>query len=147
MLATQGVTPNEDLLDDLLAPTRIYVQSVRQLLRQVRVNAMVHITGGGFYENVPRVLVHPQQAALIDLDCWQWPEVFAWLQQAGNITEQEMLTTFNCGLGFLLVVPAEQAEAALEDLANSGEQPVVVGEIVTAEHQPNDHQILLRANA
>ncbi len=144
VLATQGVQPNEDLLDDLLAPTRIYVSSVRQLLRKVQVHAMVHITGGGFYENVPRVLVHPEHAALIDLDCWQWPEVFAWLQQAGNINEQEMLTTFNCGLGFLLVVPAAQVDAALTQLKDSGEHPVVVGQIVSADHQPAEHQIILR---
>ena len=75
VLEQAGVTPNEDLLDDLLAPTRIYVKAVRKLLEQVTVNGMVHITGGGF-ENIPRVLVDPQHAALIDLDSWQRPEVF-----------------------------------------------------------------------
>ncbi|GIS19339.1 MAG: hypothetical protein CM15mP120_12550 [Pseudomonadota bacterium] len=77
---------------------------------------MVHITGGGFYENIPRVLVDPQHAALIDLDSWQRPEVFSWLQQAGNISDAEMLTTFNCGLGLLLIVTEEDCDAAVQAL-------------------------------
>ena len=133
VLEQAGVTPNEDLLDDLLAPTRIYVKAVRKLLEQVTVNGMVHITGGGFYENIPRVLVDPQHAALIDLDSWQRPEVFSWLQQAGNISDAEMLTTFNCGLGLLLIVTEEDCDAAVQALTDEGEAPVVVGEIVAKD--------------
>ncbi len=146
VLANQSLTPNEDLLDELLAPTRIYVKPVLELLARedVQVNAMVHITGGGFFENVPRVLSNPAHAALIDLDTWQWPEVFAWLQQAGNIAEREMLTTFNCGIGFLLIVDADSAQLTLSQLQKAGEQPVIIGEIVPSDHTPADHQILLR---
>ena len=132
VLEQGGVTPNEDLLDDLLAPTRIYVKAVRKLLESTAVNGMVHITGGGFYENIPRVFSDPHHAALIDLDSWRRPDVFAWLQQAGNISDEEMLTTFNCGLGLLLIVDEEHCNAAIETLRDEGEAPIVVGEIVTA---------------
>ena len=80
-----------------------------ELLQNATVNAMVHITGGGFYENIPRVFNDPNHAALIDIDAWQWPEIFSWLQQAGNIEQTEMLTTFNCGIGFT-IVPEDQAD-------------------------------------
>ncbi len=132
VLEHQGVVPNEDLLDDLLAPTRIYVKPVRELLSQINVNGMVHITGGGFYENIPRVFTTSDHAACIDLDSWQRPEVFAWLQQAGNISEAEMLSTFNCGLGLLLIVNEQDSATAVDLLRAQGEHPVVVGEIVPA---------------
>lgn len=132
VLERQGVVPNEDLLDDLLAPTRIYVKPVRELLSQINVNGMVHITGGGFYENIPRVFTTSDHAARIDLDSWQRPEVFAWLQQAGNISEAEMLSTFNCGLGLMLIVNEQDSAAAVELLRAQGEHPVVVGDIVPA---------------
>ncbi len=142
VLERQGMQPNPELLDELLAPTRIYVPSVLAASRQVDIHAMVHITGGGFYENVPRVL--PQgKAALIDLDSWQRPELFAWLQQAGNIDEREMLTTFNCGIGFLLVVAADAASALSEALTEAGEQPVEVGRIVDADETAGSQQILV----
>jgi phosphoribosylformylglycinamidine cyclo-ligase len=149
VLQQQGMTANQDLLDDLLAPTRIYVKPVLDLLAsstqdQPCVNGMVHITGGGFYENVPRVLNNPEHAACIDLDAWQWPEVFAWLQQAGNIAEQEMLTTFNCGIGFLLIVAAQNTDTTVEHLRNAGEQPLIIGKVVSADHSPGDQEILLR---
>jgi len=144
VLEQQAMTPNDDLLDELLAPTRIYVNSVRQVLAQTPVHAMVHITGGGFFENVPRVLNNPAHAALIDTDSWQWPEVFAWLQQAGRINEREMLTTFNCGIGFLLIVPEASAAVCENLLREQGESPVKVGRIVTASTEPGPNQILVR---
>ncbi len=146
VLERQGMTPNEDLLDDLLAPTRIYVKPVLELLRTHpdSVHAMVHVTGGGFYENVPRVLHDPNLAALIDLDAWRWPEVFNWLQQAGNIETREMLTTFNCGLGFLLVVEAAAAEAVADGLRQAGESPLTVGRIVSADTVASGSEMLLR---
>ncbi len=148
VLEKQAMTPNDDLLDELLAPTRIYVKPVLALLNHINVDAavhaMVHITGGGFFENVPRVLQHPEHAALIDTDAWQWPEIFAWLQQAGNIEQREMLTTFNCGIGFLLIVAADQAQACMDVLSEQGEDPIRVGEIVSADTVPGAHQILVR---
>ncbi len=142
VLERQGMQPNPELLDELLAPTRIYVRSVLEAGRKVDINAMVHITGGGFYENVPRVLPEGK-AALIDLDSWQRPELFAWLQQAGNIDEREMLTTFNCGIGFLLVVNADAAAALTAALTESGESPVEIGRIVDAGESPGTQQILV----
>ncbi len=143
VLERQGVVPNEDLLDDLLAPTRIYVKPVRELLSQINVNGMVHITGGGFYENIPRVFTASEHAACIDLDSWQRPEVFAWLQQAGNISEAEMLSTFNCGLGLLLIINEQDSATAVDLLRAQGEQPVVVGEIVRADTPAQPGQLVI----
>jgi phosphoribosylformylglycinamidine cyclo-ligase len=143
VLERQGVVPNDDLLDDLLAPTRIYVKPVRELLRHMDVNGMVHITGGGFYENIPRVFTDQNHAACINLESWQRPEVFAWLQQAGNISEAEMLSTFNCGLGLLIIVNAQDSEAALDHLHAQGEQPLMVGEIVPADTPAQPGQLVI----
>jgi phosphoribosylformylglycinamidine cyclo-ligase len=146
VLEKQAIVANDDLLDELMAPTRIYVKPVLALLKQHpdSVHAMVHITGGGFYENIPRVLNNDAHAALLDIDSWQWPEVFAWLQQAGNIEQREMLTTFNCGLGFLLLVNAQAAGACMAALQAAGETPLRVGQIVPADSPVGANQILVR---
>jgi phosphoribosylformylglycinamidine cyclo-ligase len=143
LLEKQDLPLQDGLLDDLLAPTRIYVKPVLELLEQVSVHAMVHITGGGFHENIPRVLLDPNHAALIDADQWKWPDVFAWMQQAGNIDEREMLTTFNCGIGFLIIVAADDVETAMTALKNQGEQPVEIGAIVSNDINPSAGQILV----
>jgi phosphoribosylformylglycinamidine cyclo-ligase len=111
-----------------LAPTRIYVKSVRELARLQPVTAMAHITGGGLIENLPRVLPAGTQA-LIDTDAWTPPPVFEWLQRRGNIRWLEMMRTFNCGIGMVIVVPADTAISALDILAGCGEQPFVMGTI------------------
>ena len=144
VLETADLEPNETLLDELLAPTRIYVKQVRKLLETVDVHGMVHITGGGFYENIPRIFTHGGLAALIDLDSWQRPNVFAWLQQAGNISEQEMLTTFNCGVGMLIIVAAEDVDSTLAALREQGEAPVEIGAIVAPDHKAASGQIIVR---
>lgn len=116
------------LADALMAPTKIYVKTVLRLLANQQVNAISHITGGGFYENLPRVV--PESLALrIDANQWQQPEVFNWLQQAGNIDSREMYRTFNCGIGLVLVVPANEQEDIISQLRASGEKPVVMGVI------------------
>ncbi len=98
----------------LLAPTRIYVKPILNALKQFDLHAIAHITGGGLTENLPRVL--PDNCkAVIDLQAWERPEVFNWLQTEGNIEDPEMLRTFNCGVGLTLVV----AEKDKEDLINS----------------------------
>lgn len=126
---------NESLADALMKPTRIYVKSVNALQKELgnaNIHAMAHITGGGLTENLPRVL--PEQlAAAIDTDSWQLPEVFAWLQKGGNIETLEMYRTFNCGVGFILVVPQDKAEQALAHLGANGETAWVIGEIVERE--------------
>jgi len=147
VLELQKQNISSDLLDALIAPTRIYVKPVLNLLRDpcgTHVHAMAHITGGGFYENVPRVLNNPNHAALIDLTTWQWPSTFSWLQQAGNIAEQEMLTTFNCGIGFLLVIEPAAAAQCMAILEASGEAPIQIGSIVPSDSAASPHQILLR---
>lgn len=123
-------TPLNDqpLSDALLEPTRIYVSAIRALQSTVDIHAMAHITGGGLAENFARVL--PQQVtAHIQRSAWQQPAVFDWLADTGNINAHEMLRTFNCGIGFVVVVPAEQAQAAASSLRESGEQVFEIGHI------------------
>ena len=144
VIERQGMVPNDDLLDDLLAPTRIYVKSVRQLLEHVDVHGMMHITGGGFFENIPRVFNNPDHGALLNLDSWQQPDVFSWLQQAGNISNDEMMSTFNCGLGMLLVVAKDDVEQTLQTLKDQGEAPVLVGQVVEGDVDVAKGQLLVR---
>jgi phosphoribosylformylglycinamidine cyclo-ligase len=103
----------------LLAPTTIYVKPLLALLAQTPVHAMAHITGGGLLENLPRVLPAGCRAQ-VNTGSWQWPAVFRWLQDAGNIAEQEMYRTFNCGVGMVLCVPAGSADSALSALQQQG---------------------------
>ncbi|WP_036306773.1 phosphoribosylformylglycinamidine cyclo-ligase [Methyloglobulus morosus] len=113
----------------LLEPTRIYVKSLLSLLDQVPVHALAHITGGGITENLPRVL--PEGiAAQINLSSWEFPPIFQWLQQQGNVSQADMLTTFNCGVGMIVVVPAEQAYAAIRYLERVGETAFSIGGLV-----------------
>jgi len=112
----------------LLAPTRIYVKSVREVLKQVPLHAMAHITGGGLLENIPRVLPAGTRAA-IRRDSWQLPAVFEWLQAAGNIEDREMYRTFNCGIGMVVIVSAEQADTAIAAFNQAGETAWRLGQI------------------
>ncbi|WP_444909001.1 phosphoribosylformylglycinamidine cyclo-ligase [Microbulbifer sp. TRSA005] len=122
---------SETLAKALMAPTRIYVKNLLQLMKSVQVNALSHITGGGLLENLPRVL--PEGClARVDVTSWEMPEVFRWLQQAGNIDAREMYRTFNCGVGMVICVPAEQADQALQTLKQAGEDAFVVGKIEDA---------------
>lgn len=113
----------------LLAPTRIYVKPVLKALKAVKgIKALAHITGGGFLENIPRVL--PKTAvAEIDLNAVPFLPVFDWLQQTGGVAEREMLRTFNCGIGMVVVVAAKDAKAAAASLKRSGEKVVTLGTI------------------
>ncbi|MBK1724720.1 phosphoribosylformylglycinamidine cyclo-ligase [Thiocystis violacea] len=120
------------LADALLAPTRIYVASVLPLTRSIQVHALAHITGGGLTENLPRVLP-AHLLARIELDSWQRPAVFDWLQTRGGISRTEMLRTFNCGVGMVICVAAEDAEAALKQLGDAGETAWILGRIESSE--------------
>lgn len=120
------------LREALLEPTRIYVRPVLELIRTHPVRAIAHITGGGLPENVPRVLPERTRAR-IDRGSWSMPEVFQWLQRAGNIRDAEMLRTFNCGVGMVLAIAAEAAPAALEQLRSAGERAWVIGRVEHAE--------------
>lgn len=116
------------LIERLLAPTRIYVKPLLALFEQVPVHALAHITGGGLLENLPRVMP-TGTVAHIDASSWTRPAVFDWLQQQGNIVDEEMYRTFNCGIGMVLAVAAADAEATLSLLAQQGEQTQVIGRI------------------
>ena len=118
----------QTLGEALLAPTRIYVKSIHAVLKQVDVHAMSHITGGGLLENLPRVMPENTRASL-QASAWEMPEVFKWLQQAGNIKTQEMYRTFNCGIGMVLAVAEQDLQATLDALQNAGEQAFVLGDI------------------
>jgi phosphoribosylformylglycinamidine cyclo-ligase len=121
--------------ETLMQPTRIYVKAVRAAMQNVRIKAMAHITGGGITENIPRSL--PENvAALIDRNSWQAPAIFAWLQEHGGIADSEMLKTFNCGIGFTLVVSHNDVEPTLKILREHGEQASVIGSIIEANGEP-----------
>ncbi len=116
----------------LLAPTRIYVKPLLALLDTVDVHALAHITGGGLSENLPRVLPNATEAR-IALSSWQRPPVFDWLASAGNISDTEMLRTFNCGIGMVVVLADESVDAAGNILRQHGIDSQVIGEIHAAD--------------
>lgn len=136
--------------DALLAPTRIYVKPLLSLLRDsdVPVHAMSHITGGGLLENLPRVLPEGT-VARIDTTSWERPAIFDWLQQQGNVDEHEMHRVLNCGIGMVVVVPADGADKARAHLQGLGETVHRIGEIVAAtddsvhDNEGNSHQVQL----
>jgi len=98
--------------DVLLAPTIIYVECIKSLLRDIPIKGMAHITGGGFYDNIPRVLPSQVECS-IQFGSWDIPPVFHWLKEQGKLTWPEMLQIFNCGIGYVLVVPEEKAEETM----------------------------------
>ncbi|MBQ8129352.1 MAG: phosphoribosylformylglycinamidine cyclo-ligase [Clostridia bacterium] len=114
--------------ETLLAPTRIYVKPVLELLSQVRVHGISHITGGGFYENIPRCIPDGLGAVIRKADVRVLP-VFDLIREKGGISERDMFNTFNMGVGMSIVVAAEDAERSLEILRGAGEAPYVIGEI------------------
>jgi len=131
---------NTSLAGALLAPTRIYVKAVLNLRRDFNVKGLVHITGGGFVGNVPRVLPKGVRAR-IDPSAWPRPALFSLLQRVGEIEEDEMLRVFNCGIGMLLIVPREEAIEAMERLQALGERCYRVGEVEAKA--PDDPPLLL----
>jgi phosphoribosylformylglycinamidine cyclo-ligase len=133
ILATSGARLNErlgshTLADLILAPTRIYVKPVLDLLRSVRVKGMAHITGGGLIENVPRMLAEGLTTRL-DSSAWTMPSLFAWLRENGNVAHHEMLRVFNCGIGMVLVVSPDDVERATGILTACGETVWRIGSV------------------
>jgi len=118
----------QSLGDALMAPTRIYVKPILKLLEQVEVNSICHITGGGVYENIPRVMPEGTKVVL-DPEAWNRPAVFNWLQAQGNVDWHEMHLTFNCGLGMIVVVSEDKAQQTLDILNAEGETATIVGRI------------------
>ncbi|MEQ8866747.1 MAG: phosphoribosylformylglycinamidine cyclo-ligase [Thalassobaculum sp.] len=118
--------PERTLSEALLEPTRIYVRSCLKAIAAGGVTALAHITGGGLIENPPRVY-GDDLAMRLDLSTWRLPPVFRWLAAQGGVEAREMLRTFNCGLGMLIVVEAGRADAVRDALSEAGETPVTVG--------------------
>jgi phosphoribosylformylglycinamidine cyclo-ligase len=111
-----------------MAPTRIYVKPILSLLRTVQIDGLAHITGGGLTENIVRVI--PDGLGIeIDTAAWTRPEVFNWLQQQGGITESEMLRTFNCGIGMVMIVPEQGAGDVAARVAELGIECVEIGAV------------------
>ncbi|MGJ0623093.1 phosphoribosylformylglycinamidine cyclo-ligase [Xenorhabdus bovienii] len=136
----------KSLADHLLVPTRIYVKPVLELIEQFEIHAIAHLTGGGFWENIPRVLPENMQAK-INASSWQWPAIFTWLQQAGNVSNHEMYRTFNCGVGMIIALPQSQAEQAVEWLNAAGENAWQIGTITefdtNTELNTNEQQVII----
>lgn len=117
----------------LLEPHRSYLSIVQPLLAAGRIKGMAHITGGGITDNVPRVLPHGT-AALIDRSAWEVPPIFTWLQRSGSIPDEDMLRTFNMGIGLIIVTGRHQAEPLIDELAaRGGHKARVIGEVVPGE--------------
>lgn len=123
---------DKPLGEELLTPTRIYVKPLLALMDQVRVNAISHITGGGFYENVPRMLKNGFTVVIEKDKCFKKP-IFELIEKVGKIPERDMYNTFNMGTGLVIAVDAENADKAVEILNANGEQAAVIGEIKAGE--------------
>ena len=129
---------NTSLASALLAPTKIYVKPVLNVIRDFTVRGIAHITGGGFEGNIPRVLPKAVRAR-IDPESWPRPGVYGWLKRASELPESEMLRVFNCGIGMALIVPRDQAEDITQRLEGLGERAYPIGEI----EQKGDHEASL----
>jgi phosphoribosylformylglycinamidine cyclo-ligase len=133
--AAATFAPGQSMAEALLVPTRIYVKAVLAAIRGTggggadgAIKGLSHITGGGLAENLPRVLP-AGLAAHIDLSAWQPPAVFGWLARAGNLNDAEMLRTFNCGIGMVVIAARDRADAVMTALSDAGEQPIMIGEV------------------
>ena len=134
ILAKTGIpltTPLQEttLGEVLITPTRIYANSILQLNRQLSINGLAHITGGGIIENLPRIL--PKElAGLITPDSWQMPEIFQWISTVGDLDQLSMLRIFNCGIGMIVIASEKNVPTAQKILHDEGEQSVIIGSIV-----------------
>ncbi|MCY4051897.1 MAG: phosphoribosylformylglycinamidine cyclo-ligase [Gammaproteobacteria bacterium] len=117
------------LTEQLMAPTKIYVQSILSLLERCEVTAISHITGGGMIDNIPRS-IPDGLCAKISRSAWRIPQIFHWIQQNGNVDLDEMFRTFNCGIGMIVCVHPDHVSIATASLTESGEKPIILGNIV-----------------
>jgi phosphoribosylformylglycinamidine cyclo-ligase len=136
LAAAAPFAPSLPLGEALLVPTRIYVRPLLKALAATdSILALAHITGGGFTDNIPRVLP-PGLAAMLDLSALSLPPVFRWLAEAGGVSQAEMLRTFNCGIGMVVVVERAHRAEAEAALATAGEAPVLIGELIESKDMP-----------
>lgn len=135
MKTTDYVEELENTLgEELLTPTKIYVKSILGLIEKINVKGISHITGGGFYENIPRIL--PENVdAKIDVSGWELPPIFKLIQEKGNIDLEEMFSTFNMGIGMIIVVKERDVKEAVSVLKELGEDAKIIGEIVKGSKQ------------
>ncbi|MFD1806818.1 phosphoribosylformylglycinamidine cyclo-ligase [Pasteurella oralis] len=147
VIEVTGINPAEEqlagkpLADQVLAPTKIYVKSILQLIKQVDVHAISHLTGGGFWENIPRVLPNNVKAVINEAS-WQWQPIFKWLQEKGNIDTHEMYRTFNCGVGMIIALPQQDVDTALALLKQIGENAWLIGQVEPATQ--DEAQVIMR---
>ncbi|EOX4789310.1 phosphoribosylformylglycinamidine cyclo-ligase [Vibrio alginolyticus] len=143
ILEVSGADKSEELAgrtigEHLLEPTKIYIKSALKMIEKHDIHAISHITGGGFWENIPRVLPEGTKA-VIDGNSWEWPVIFKWLQEKGNVDTHEMYRTFNCGVGLIVALPKDQTDAAVALLKEEGENAWVIGQIEQAD--ANEEQV------
>lgn len=129
------------IADHLIEPTKIYIKSALKMIAEHDIHAISHITGGGFWENIPRVLPEGTKA-VVNGKSWEWPAIFNWLQEKGNVDTYEMYRTFNCGVGLIVALPKEQAEQTVALLNAEGENAWVIGEVAAAEQ--GEEQVEIR---
>jgi phosphoribosylformylglycinamidine cyclo-ligase len=122
--------------DALLEPTKIYIKPILSLLEAVEIKAIANITGGGFYENIPRALPEGTRAQ-ISRGSWPMPPLFDLIQERGQVAEREMFTTFNMGVGLVVIVPRDAVDAAIAHLRTQGVEASHIGEIVAGEKEPD----------
>lgn len=116
----------------LIEPTKIYTKACNAVLSKTQVNGIIHITGGGFFENIPRII--PEGLGVrIDMGSWTVLPIFEYIQKCGNIDRNEMFATFNMGIGMIMIVEEDKAETVMKLLTEAGEKPSVIGKIVTGE--------------
>lgn len=128
--------------EELLRPTRIYVDSITNILRRYTINGLVHNTGGGFVDNIPRVLPGGCNA-VINVGTWPILPVFEFLQAKGKVHPDEMFKTFNMGIGMLVIVKSEEVEDLLHQFTALGEQPYVIGEIIASGEGNEGRQVVI----
>jgi phosphoribosylformylglycinamidine cyclo-ligase len=127
--------------DVLMAPTKIYVKSILSLLEKIKVNGLAHITGGGIYENIPRVL-QENQKAIIKKNSWNMPSIFQWLKERANIGDEELYKTFNCGIGMIVITNPNDKEEAIRILEKNGETVFLLGEIANRDLNEPQSEII-----
>lgn len=125
----------------LLSPTRIYVKSCLSAIHSYRIKGLAHITGGGLIHNIPRILPDGLGAEL-DVNSWNLPPLFSWLASVGNITHSELVRTFNCGIGMVLVIAPKYATSLVNHLNNCGESAIIIGKVTKRKRTKNAVEIL-----
>jgi len=115
--------------DALITPTKIYAKTCNEVLKNFQVNGMIHITGGGFFENIPRIIPDGLGVS-IKLGSWEVPPIFKYIERAGNIDIEDMFATFNMGIGLMMIVDPDNAETIVDSIEMAGEKAFIIGRII-----------------